>query len=749
MLSDALKSLDPVSLEAPTSRVGSIAGVRARISELKHGDIERSLRRATVQALIDGNAPYDGDEMVTAGRGDDANINFREAEGRVAAATTPYYELAFAVPRAADIKLYYGDNDQKNFEWGEALSNRYSELLWNWPGYKINIQISNYQMAVHGRGPILRDTKRGWHFRAKKDESIHVSDDAPCDLELLPDAEISGHFEPVELWKKIDKDAEFIKSWDVEMAKRAIIAAAPETYRTTYGDFWPDYQASLRRGEVGWSNKSCRIYYSDYLVKEFNGKITHVIVLDNKPPESEDDFLYKKINKFDSFSEILNPFFFDVGPDGLWYSVKGLGPKIFDECDLANRVYCTMLNGAMASCGIPMQAQNAQALAKIRNTPAVRASGFTFFPPDWNALQINMRGNLTDAMAVMQTLRQITNVNTGEYRQRAGEENEVPTLGQAQMNAAEQASLSRGAYDRHYHYLDDMHLENIRRILDPNLNKNDSGGEEALEMLKKLIEEDGVPEEALKFENICTVKSVRNVGYGSPQMQQVVQNQLMSLIGTMDEEGRQNALRYNGAALVPGQVDMFWKKFEDMGVPNDQEAWATFENNILRQPNAQLAVTPAQNPVIHFTTHAKDAVQHLQQIQAGQADPKAVLVHLNNAGPHMQSHLEAMQGDPTREEQLKEFTKVWLTLAKAADQLTKDVEKAEAEQQEAQPQQDPEELQDLLKTLTDAKTKREKMLLDQKRKDEQFVLSETRKDKQAAASIYRSNGEMVTAQMGK
>lgn len=745
MLSDALVSLDPVTLEPPESRIGTIAGVRSRISELKAGDRERGKRRATVQSLIDGNAPYLENEMIEAGRADDANINFRQAEGRVAAATTPYYELAFGVPRAADIELYFGDNDQRNFEWSESLSDRYSELLWGWPGYKINLQTSNYQMTVHGRGPIIRDTKRGWHFKARKDESILVADDAMCDLKLLEEMAIPGHFEPVELFKKIDRDQEFIKNWNIDMAKRAIINAAPEALKSTYGDVWSSYQASLRRGDVSWNNKASRIFYTDYLVKEFTGKISHCIVLDDASTNKgqEDDFVFKKMARFDAFSEIINPFFFDVGPDGLWYSVKGLGPKIFDECDLENRFYCTMINGAMASCGIPLQAQNATAMQKIQQTPLVRASGITFIPPDWTVQQIQMRGALNDSMAVVQQLHNLTSVNTGQYRQRAGEQNQEPTLGQAQMNAAEGASLSRGAYDRWYHYADDMHLENIRRILDPNLTETDSGGKEAKEMLRKLVEEDGVPKEALVFKNICSVKAVRNVGYGSPQMQQVVSQKLMALLGTMDEEGRQNALRSNGASLVgQSHVGRFWKKFEDLGIPNDQEAWATFENNILRQPDAQLAVTPAQNAPLHFTVHSKDAMAHLQQMQQGQADPKAVLVHLDNVGPHLHLHLQAMEGDPTREAQYQQMQKAWVMLAKMTDQLKAQVANAQPDQQ--QPQVDPQHLQDLMKIMTDAKTKHEKMQLDEARKDKKLQGDIQRKDLQTSSDIMRKNAESVS-----
>jgi len=744
---DPILTLDKDTLEPPESRVGSIAGVRDRIAELKEGDDTRSANRALIQGLIDGNKPYSQKNMDEVGRGDDANINFREAEGDVAAATTPYYELAFGVPRAVNIELYYGDNKQKNYEWSEALSQRYSETLWAWKGYKINLQLSHYQMVVFGRGPIMWDRKRGWHFKAKRDDSVWVSDNTHCDLDELPEMAIPDYFEPVELFKLIDTlDPDVAKNngWDVEMAKKAIIKAAPRTLKDTYHGYWTQYQASLRRGDAQWWNKAARIYYKHYLIKEFTGKITHCMVLDSTPDTDEGDedgFLYKKIGKFESFHEIINPFFFDVGPDGQWYSVKGLGPKIFDFRDLSNRMGCTLVNGATASCGIWLQAQNSQAMQKVMQSPIVRASGVNFTPPDWQALQIQARAQLDEPLEVKKLLDTMLEGNIGQYRQRGFDENPQPTLGQQQLNVTSQTTLTRGAYDRYYHYMDDMHEEMLRRMLDPKISEKDAGGKEAIEMRKKLIEEDGVPEEALKFENVCSCKAVRNIGYGSPQYQQVVSDTLLKLIGTMDPESRQNALRMIGGNLVgQSQVDRFWKKFEDLGAPTGQEAKAKLENNILRMPVAQLDVIPEDNPLIHFQTHFKDAMQHLQQLQQGHGNPVEVVQHLDNTGPHNHSHLQAMKDDPTLKDEYKQFNKMQMMLGKLADQLKKQVAKAQKSNGNGkQPNIDPKMIEGIMKVKADAKIKTAKMVLDEKRKDQKAQFEMKRKDQVTAADIYRAN----------
>jgi hypothetical protein len=752
-----LLTLDKKSLEPPKSRVKSIEATRNRILELKEGDKRRSNRRALIQALIDGEPPYDEEEMAACGRGDDANINFRGAEGRVAAATTPYYELDFGVPTAISLNLEYGDGKlakEKLSEWAATISQRITDLLWAWSGYKLKKRMSHYQMVVYGHGPIIWPKKRGWHFEAKRDDSVWVADNADCDLDHLEEMAIPGHFNPVELWKLVD-NAPDDSGWDKKMVKQAIRKAAPKTFKDTYHNAWSQYEASLRRGDTLWNNKAARIYYTGYYVKEFSGKITYCIVLDTTPNDEEknkkgeeiDDFVFKKVGWFDSFHQIICPFHFDVGPDEHWWSVKGLGPKIYDGSDTENRFLCTLLNNAASSSGMMLQAKSGQALQTIQQTPIVRANGVTYIPPDWEVQPMPNNVRMDGPIDVLKIVTNLMNSNTGQYEQI--DNPPQPTLGQQEILEKGQSALTRGQYDWYYAFSDDAHKETVRRMFDPNLNEKDSGGEEALEMRRKLVEEDEIPEEVLKFENFKNIHASRGVGYGSPQMQHIVGQQLIQMAGTMSEEGRQNAFRMNGAVLV-GQtnVDRFWPKFEEMGVPNDQEAWATFENNVLRMPQAQLEVTPNQNSVVHFITHFKDMMAHLQQVKAGQGDPVSLITHLDNGGAHNHNHLEKIQADPTRKEQYKQFNKMHVMLAKLTDQVKKQVQKAVQSQQQPKPQIDPEAIAKIMKVQGELKLKEVKLVSDENRKDRKLKADLERKDLTTAANIHRRNAEVFSVNGG-
>jgi hypothetical protein len=78
---------------------------------------------------------------------------------------------------------------------------------------------------------------------------------------------------------------------------------------------------------------------------------------------------------------------------------------------------------------------------------------------------------------------------------------------------------------------------------------------------------------------------------------------------------------------------------------------------------------------------------------APKANPTEVLVHLENAGPHMTQHLQALQGDPTRKEQVDQFQKQLQQLGKISDQLHQQLTeqlKAKADQPQPGAPPDPE-----------------------------------------------------------
>lgn len=768
---DGVATLDEKTQAVPEARIANEPDARKVVEQLREADRPRSRKRAKVQGMLDGNPPYNPGTLRSKGQAHRTNLNLREGEGMVDSAKTPYYDLVFEVPQFAQVYCEYGDNDQRNFEWGQSMGKRYHDMLDCWTGMDFHFQLHQWQMCVYGAGPLCWRDARDWRSQAIKAGQVLVPDDAPANLEELETLVRPRSITPGDLYQSIKNEkAAKTAGWNVKIVKQAIVDAAPDS-PSVLND-WEYYQAQIRAGDVTWNAKSKRIFVCDLFQKEFDGKISHFILLDSDSVISqrtgyrrEEDFLFKKIGRFDCFDQIICPFFYDVGT-GEWHSVKGLGPKIYDFCEVSNRLTGEMIDGARIGSGITLEAADANALLQ---TQIVHIGGGVVIQPGYKAVQSRIAESLQGPLAVKRDLQSTLQSNTGQYRQRVSEENQEPTLGQAQLNAQQQAVLGKGAVNRYYKTLDCWHKETLRRALamgiklfkthkqktpddySTTMSESERG---ALKFIQGCVT-DGVPLEALDMEYICSIKATRAIGYGSAQMQEMVTGGLMQLLPMLDEEGRNNVLRRRTALLVgQANVDAIVKPFEQADVPNDQVWAATMENNALREMGGDIIITPKQDHVVHFGEHLNDVQQHAQQVGGGQnggdpSDPMKLLIHLEQAGPHMNAHLLHVQGDPTRKDMVGQMRQALVALGKLTDELKQQLTEAMQAQAQQQPGQgpDPEAAAKIMKVVGDLKLKQAKnegdMQLKAQKQDQQLRL----KDLQAAHNMRLKTASATADQM--
>lgn len=702
-------TLDEETLAPPPSRVGNSAGIRSRIAEMRRADRTRAKRRTVMQLIYDGEPPYSRAKLQNKGQGDRTNVNWREAEGMVDQAKTPYYSVVFRQSRFCNIRTCYGDNVQLQDRWSDTISEQFHWLLSQWKSHSYNVQLRDWQMVFFGIGiPMFTDTESPF-WEARKIGDVLVPDETVADVEQLGEAVAFRKIDPVKLFRMVDKEKSAKKEgWFPDRAKRAIVKVAPQSLTKSWGEQWSEhYAASLRRGDVIWNAKDSRIPVADYFVKEFSGKVTHCIVLDdgsagNTNDDGDEGLLFRKEERFECFSQILQPFFFDVGT-GEWHSIKGLGPKISDFCGASNRFLCTMIDGARVGSALLLQAKDTSAM---QETQLIEISGANVIQPGFEVQQNRIDQSLQGPLAVARELQNKLQNNTGQYLQRVSNDNAEPTLGQAQLNEQNQAQLSESSLDRHMCSMDWLYYEQVRRALKLGMrvygarkNRDLLPGESYPSMseaerlsfwfIQRCVQ-DGVPEEALDFDYIESVRATRGVGGGSPAAVDIATQQLMTMLPMFNEKGRTIVLSLRTASLVgQGLAKEIVPPFDTTNVPSNEAAFATLENNALRQPAGEALVAFDQDHLIHFDAHFQDMADHVQMLRTGQAQPMEVLVHLHNFGPHTRQHLNEMAGDPTRKTQLAQREAAWLAMSKIADQLQQQMEEAMQSQQAQQPQVDP------------------------------------------------------------
>ncbi len=463
---DGLETLDKDTGKPPQSRIGSASDARKIIEDLRNADRTlRSKKRAKIQGMLDGNPPYTQQALRKAGQGHRTNLNLREGEGMADSAKTPYYDLVFEVPQFAQVYMEYGNNPERNLEWSQKITKRYHDMLDSWRGMDFHFQLHQWMMVVYGHGPLCWEDTKDWRSKAKKPWEVLVPDNSPANIDEVETIIMPRAIMPGDLYQKIKNEkAATTVGWNVPEVKQAIIDAAPDDMQRMRD--WEYYQNEIRTGDVTWNAKSKRIFVCDLFQKEFNGKVSHYILLDSDSAQSsamvsEDEFLFEKIDRFDCFDQIICPFFFDVGT-GDWHSIKGLGPKIYDFCEVSNRLTGEMIDGARIGSGITLEAADANAL---QQTQIVHIGGGVVIQPGYKAVQSRIAESLQGPLAVKRDLQSTLQSNTGQYRQRVSEENQEPTLGQAQLNAQQQAVLGKGSVNRYYKTLDSWHTETFRRAV--------------------------------------------------------------------------------------------------------------------------------------------------------------------------------------------------------------------------------------------------------------------------------------------
>lgn len=760
------------TFEVPESCIGSASDARTTISTLVKAEGIRAKRRAKINGMWNGNPPWPG-LLREKGMAERANFTLREFEGFVAAAKTPYYALAFKADRFIQLTLDYGNADPALLaEWANKIATRYQYANEDDDGLDMHMQRSQVQMVVHGSGPMMYEDGEDWKSKSRMAGQILLPDDASADIDEWDTMACPRSYLPSVLWRKIKNEkAANERGWNVPAVKRAIMNAAPETFRSSFGFSFEYYEAELRKGSSGYDAKSKRIFITDLFQKEFSQKVSHFIVLREeegntegkdgvKPDDAEFGFLFRKVDRFKNFAEIICPFLFDVGPDGQWHSVKGAGPKIFDFCSASDRVMMRTLDGAMKASGVTVQAKDGKALQEAAFTDV---SGGTVIGPGYDVMQQRVAPNLESPLLAKRALGAILGDNTGNYTQRLREENPAPTLGQEQLSVQRESVLGDHDASRYLKYLDRFHRERFRRLLamgkklfasrknvapdkDEKSDSLTSSEKGALKFYRDCVVTDEIPEEILEFENFCRIKATRLVGNGSSQMRTIIGEKLLGMVGMMDERGRRFTQRQVVSGLAgENWADATFPAYDTPQIVDSHMSLAQLENNFLRIPGGKVLVDPSQDHVIHFQSHIQDDAEHAQEIQAGGGDPHALLIHLEQSGPHMYEHIQAIAGDPTRKQQIKGMMEAWMNLSKMTDQLAQQVAEADQAAATNQPPQapDPELLIGLAKVNGELALKARKQQGDFLLKSQKQAFTLRQKDQSLAHNMRLENFEAV------
>jgi hypothetical protein len=654
-----------------------------------------------VKGLVDGNAPYNPTVLKNNAQSYRTNVNWREAEGFLALALSAFYDLFVEAPTYAQVKVE-GTNQELESQWGEALTEEFDRLQKADTGFDSLMQLSQHEMVMFGTGPVMWEDADSWKAISCKSGNLLLPEKALANVDEWELAIVRTAYPVGKIFKFIENpDSASAVGWNVEAVRLAILNAMPENLRSNQGSFsWEFLQQSIRNNDLFFSASCNVVRVAHVFCREFSGKITHCIVPELSEQEGG-DFLFRKIARFEKWSEIICPFYFDKG-DGFHHSIKGLGIKMYGGLEVKNRLKCSVVDGAFARTQVmlqPMSAGNEQAAALIQLGPYVQ------LPAQYQVIQHSLAAALDAPLAVDRDIEITLQSNLSQYRQRIDKPEGNPrTAREISATVAQSAQLGKTQMNRYYQQLDGFFGERFRRAT-----RNSTGADADAKAFRKRCLARGIPEEA--FER-AKVTATRVVGQGSPMLRQQVLSELMSMIQMLPEEGRIALLRdWLASRVGHAKAEAYIPTQAPSPEMQDQKALAWLENAALKVGGTVIR-TATQNDLTHADVHMTAAGQALESLSQG-GNPMEVLDFVNHVGEHLARHLQGLAGDPARRSEYAQFSKQFKELSSTVEKLQESIktqmQQGQQEQQANAPvEQNPELQAKLQAAAVDLKIKQEK-----------------------------------------
>jgi hypothetical protein len=646
----------------PKKRIKSSDSLVAIANKYIEQDESAAYLRARAQALVNGEAPYDAEELKTKGLTHVVNANFGEASSIMEAALAPYIELQNGVPRIANVIMdsYEGDSNEDS----EIISEEFDWMLKEWSDHAYNMQLLSREFVGDGVGVAMWPDERSIFWEPCGLKDFKVARDTKVSDEAIEVAIVQRSMSVSELYRYIrNPEAAKKLGWNINAVKQAIWKASTKKDQwKNYTAHWEDFEQEIKENDL-YSGESA--YHRAQLIygynREFDGKFTQLI-----GSRDSSDFLYERYSRYGNVNQCFVIFTYGVG-QGTFHTIRGLKQKIYNQIQISNRVLCQSAQAAITSGLIQLQG-DAEA---IQDFQYIEVGPYTFIPSGLTPIQLQPPAVATQGLPVYNLMTQVLQNNTGSYRSRqTTPEGQARSATEVVQQARQESTLNAAALELFYTPYNKLLTEQYRRAVNPLLTANDKGGALALEFRKRCARR-GVSIERLR--QFSKVTAFRAMGDGSPVMTEMASKQLMELYSLMDEKGKENTLR----SVIAGISGVGWQKVNlfvsDKGPRRVVDFdIANLENGNLRQGIPQM-VHDSQNHAVHIEAHIPMIAEIIEAHRQQQMADEQAMQILRPAADHVTEHLVFFSNNSYRAQEVRELKRQLQNLTAYIDELEQQV----------------------------------------------------------------------------
>ena len=725
----------------------AVAG-RVAYERMRKADEGSARNRTMIQAMLDGEPPYDQADLERQGLGELCNVNWGQGEQLLSVATSPYIDLLESVDVFITTPVDFGDPQMRS-EWETVISEEFTRMLRNWPEFFPRYLYLIQQFLAHGVVVAFYDDEIDWRPQIAPLGDFLIPRQTRASDEELEICCIVRGVPPHELYAKIeDEQLATELGWNIAATRKAIVQAAQKNVHTDAINNWEAIQREFKNNDVGFSNSASaaeiRLVYM--WIRELDGKVSQYIFTE-KAGDSDDgkEFIFEARNKYQSTTEAFTSFFYGIGTNGYFHSIRGLGSKIFSIVQALNRLRNRFFDGLLAGSMMMIEPESEDALQDLS---LIHIGPFMIKPPNVKMVDTTAPNYGTSLIPGLNELNNLLQQQGGTYSTEAiFNAAKERTRYEVQAQVESLSNINIAALTLFYQPWERTLKEMLRRISRSDYFEQDAGGKYVVEFRNRCLDR-GVPEEALYAIDTKRAKVVRAIGNGSSAARSAIMQQVYNLSQNFDAQGRQMAIRDLTRTIGGVEAADRYTPAPEMQRPPMEAKTAMLENNQLKQ-GEPVEVLPTELHAIHLPIHLQMEEEIIQAIDEGQMLIEEAMPSLTTLHQHSSAHAEQMTGDPNYpqiKQRMQQIDEIIWNGTKRLEKLQRDQQEQAQEQQmqapqsQANPSDAPDTMQrQLVEMTTKLRMAEEKHAQEMRIRDNQAAQSIAIADAEAAAKILRAN----------
>lgn len=627
-----LKPLDSEGKVPRPSRLSSASALRGLYQDLIRDDEESARKRVRVQAMVDGEPPFDQAKLNASGQGSRANANFLMGQDLINKTCNGYLDIITSVKNLVTVEVEGGEpNERPNY--CRIIAQELSRTIRKWPGFTPGFLRLVKEFVTHGVGIGYFPGTEDFRFKVAGLGDFRIPRQTESEENHVLYAISRRDMTVTELYDPIQNEEAAEKAgWNVAAVKNAIGRATTSTSKGEVGEL-EKFQSQVKNNDLYADRQFAHVPVLFGWVREFDGTISFFIA---EKDGKEDEFLFKEYNRYSSADEAFVFICYGVG-NGTFHSIRGMGHMIFALVQLHSRLMCQKADGVMLDESVMLQADSANALQRA----SLNYMGpFSLLDNGFTVVDRKMNAGSERTLPFLNEVKGLTGQVSSRFTA------PVAGSGDAYQNnlnteASLEAASDSGSIDLFCLALDRLFREMVRRII------TGPKSDKLVAEFHRRCEKAGVTEEILKSVDHDSTYATRALGAGSPAARSVAFRKLLQLLPQLDEIGRKNLIYQFVADAVGYQNADYYASPASETRLGVEAGIAESENFIIAQ-GADVKVFAEQMHATHVQIHLPKLLEMLDAVERGLLDPMENLNGLQAFLNHIGAHGEALATDPTQ-----------------------------------------------------------------------------------------------------